>query len=302
MSIASFSSLRRLQRFSFPLLQSKCIFSFHRYISFFGVDIRVLANRSGGGLGRCYTILYYPEVLLRASRCYSQDRRRYDLFGNRSPGDQEFRRAWAEDVDEDDSLWTGSDEDEDDRKDDTNLKKEIKKLKKTAKENADLIDADDSDELRSLCSESDEEMNLWSGTEDDDDDDVPTEPHPNERSDPHIDKLFDFEGMPKNRTFADIMDAVNAENEAPEQSPGQQARKLAVENALKKLKKGPEYAELREGGPKKLNLQFFKDIQARMRDPKFQFSPELKLKPKSKLVSRKKWQKVQSRRRKDERR
>ncbi|KAI0527493.1 hypothetical protein KFK09_003094 [Dendrobium nobile] len=328
MSIASSSSLRRLLRVSFPLLQPKCIFSFHRCSSLFGEGIRVLANRSGGGLGRYYTILYYPEVLLRASRCYSQDRRRYDLFGSRSPGDQEFRRAWADDVDEDDSLWTGSDED--DRKDDTNLKKEIKKLKKTAKENADLIDADDSDELRSLCSESDEEMNLWSGTEDDDDDDIPTEPHPNERSDPHIDKLFDFEGMPKNRTFADIMDAVNAENEAPEQSPGQQARKLAVENALKKLKKGPdgryinvwevmsdidiligafetivsgpEYAELREGGPKKLNLQFFKDIQARMRDPKFQFSPELKLKPKSKLVSRKKWQKVQSRRRKDERR
>lgn len=233
-------------------------------------------------------------------------------------------------MDEDDSLWTGSDEDEDDKKDGNNLKKEMKKLKKTAKENAELIDADDSDELRSLCSESDEERNLWSGTEDDDDDDIPTEPHPNERSDPHIDKLFDFEAMPKNRTFADIMDAVNAENEPPELSPGQQARKLAVENALKKLKKGPdgryinvwevmsdidiligafenivsgpEYVELREGGPKKLNLQFFKDIQARMRDPKFQFSPELKLKPKSKLVSRKKWQKVQSRRRKDERR
>lgn len=269
--------------------------------------------------------LFFP-----ASRYYTQDRKRYDLFGKRSLGDQEFRKAWAEDVDEDDSLWTGSDDDEDDKKDGNNLKKEMKKLKKTAKENAELIDADDSDELRSLCSESDEERNLWSGTEDDDDDDIPTEPHPNERSDPHIDKLFDFEAMPKNRTFADIMDAVNAENEPPELSPGQQARKFAVENALKKLKKGPdgryinvwevmsdidiligafenivsgpEYVELREGGPKKLNLQFFKDIQARMRDPKFQFSPELKLKPKSKLVSRKKWQKVQSRRRKDERR
>lgn len=233
-------------------------------------------------------------------------------------------------MDEDDSLWTASDEDEDDKKDGSNLTKEMKKLKKTAKENANLIDADESDELRSLCSESDEEMNLWSGTEDDDDNDIPTESHPNERSDPHIDKLFDFEVTTKNRTFADIMDVVNAENEPPELSPGQQARKLAVENALKKLKKGPdgryinvwevmsdidiligafesivsgpEYVELREGGPKKLNLQFFKDIQARMRDPKFQFSPELKLKPKSKLVSRKKWQKVQSRRRKDERR
>lgn len=283
-------------------------------------------------------IYYHVEVwkcsklslFFQASRDYTQDHKRYNLFGNRSLEDREFRKAWAEDVDEDDSLWTGSDEDEDDKKDGNNLKKEIKKLKKTAKENAELIDADDSDELRSLCSESDEEMNLWSGTEDDDDDDIPTEPHPNERSDPHIDKLFDFESMPKNRTFADIMDAVNAENEPPELSPGQQARKLAVDNALKKLKKGPdgryinvwevmsdidiligafenivsgpEYVELREGGPKKLNLQFFKDIQARMRDPKFQFSPELKLKPKSKLVSRKKWQKVQSRRRKDAKR
>ena len=44
-------------------------------------------------------------------------------------------------------------------------------------------------------------------------------------------------------------------------------------------------------------MQFFKDIQARMRDQNYKFSPELKLKPKSKLVSRKKWQKAQSRRR-----
>ena len=113
-------------------------------------------------------------------------------------------------------------------------------------------------------------------------------------------------------------------------SPGKQARKIAVENALKKLKKrpdgcyssvwevmsdmdiligafervvsGPEYTELRQGGPKKLNMQFFKDIQARMRDQNYKFSPELKLKPKSKLVSRKKWQKAQSRRRKAQKR
>lgn len=109
-----------------------------------------------------------------------------------------------------------------------------------------------------------------------------------------------------------------------------QARKLAVENALKKLKKGPdgrymnvyevitdidiligafenivsgpEYTELREGGPKKLNMQFFKDIQARMRDPNFKFSPEVKLKPKNKLVPKKKWQRAQARKRKDAKR
>ncbi|XP_020590061.1 uncharacterized protein LOC110031281 [Phalaenopsis equestris] len=328
MSIASPSALRRLPRGSCSILQLKLIFPFRRCTPLFGADRRFHGNRDG--LGCCHTLMRSPEVLFRASRYYARDHRQYDLFNNRNPGDQEFRRAWAQDVDDDDSLWTASDEDEDDRKVDINLNKEIKKLKKTAKENAELVDADDSDELRSLCSESDEEMNLWSGTEDDDDDDIPTEPHPNERSDPYIDKLFDFEATPKNRTFADIMDAVNAEDKPPELSPGQQARKLAVENALKKLKKGPdgryinvwevmsdvdilvgafekivsgpEYAELREGGPKKLNLQFFKDIQARMRDPKFQFSPELRLKPKSKLVSRKKWQKVQSRKRKDERR
>ncbi|XP_039142943.1 uncharacterized protein LOC120280233 [Dioscorea cayenensis subsp. rotundata] len=251
----------------------------------------------------------------------------YNLFGNRIPGDKEFRKAWAQDVDEEDCLWTGSDEDEDNGKVDGKLERDIKKLKQKAKENSDLIDADDSDELRSICSESDEEVTLWSGSECDDDDDIPSEAHPNERSDPYIDKLFEFEDLPKYRTIGELL---KAEKEPPELSPGKQARKLAVENALKKLKKGPdgryinvwevmsdidiligafenivsgpEYAELREGGPKKLNMQFFKDIQSRMRDPNFQFSPELKLKPKSKFVRRKKWQKSQSRRKKNERR
>ncbi|XP_062208799.1 uncharacterized protein LOC133910314 [Phragmites australis] len=202
------------------------------------------------------------------------------------------------------------------------LEKEIKKMKRQAKENANLIDADDSDELRSICPEDD--MTLWSGSEDDDDDDVPTEAHPNERSDSYIDKVFEFDETPKYRTISELLNA----EEPPEQSPGKQARKLAVENALKKLKKepdgrninvfdvvtdidipigafenvisGPEYSELAEGGPKKLNIQFFKNIQARMRDPNFKFSPELKLKPKSKLVSRKKWQKAQARKRKND--
>ncbi|KAJ0962741.1 hypothetical protein J5N97_027863 [Dioscorea zingiberensis] len=251
----------------------------------------------------------------------------YNLFGNRIPGDEEFRKAWAKNVDEEDCLWTGSDEDEDNEKVDSKLEREIKKLKQKATKNAELIDGDDSDELRSICSESDEEKTLWSGSECDDDDDIPTEAHPNERSDPYIDKLFEFEDTPKYRTIAELL---KAEKEPPELSPGKQARKLAVENALKKLKKGPdgryinvwevmsdidiligafenivsgpEYAELREGGPKKLNMQFFKDIQTRMRDPNFQFSPELKLKPKSKFVPRKKWQKSQSRRKKNERR
>lgn len=223
-------------------------------------------------------------------------------------------------------MWTESDEDQSDI-DQSHAKDEAKRLEKEAEARANLIDADDSDELRSVWSGSDEEKTLWTGSEGDDDEDIPSEPYPNERSDPYIDKLFEFEEMPKYRTISELL---KAENEPPELSPGKQARKIAVENALKKLKKGPdgrytnvwevvsdidiligafenivsgpEYAELREGGPKKLNMQFFKDIQARMRDPNFKFSPELKLKPKSKLVSKKKWQKAQARRRKAERR
>uniref|UniRef100_A0A0D9Y2P0 Uncharacterized protein n=1 Tax=Oryza glumipatula TaxID=40148 RepID=A0A0D9Y2P0_9ORYZ len=268
-----------------------------------------------------------PIWPLGGTRFFADDRSRYDLFGKRRPGDEEFRKAWQENVDEEDCLWTGS-EDEDEEENDTKMEREIKKVKKQAKENANLIDADDSDELRSICSESDEDdMALWSGSEDDDDDDIPTDAHPNERSDSYIDKVFEFDEAPKYRTISELL---KAEKEPPELSPGKQARKLAVENALKKLKKGPdgryinvfdvvtdidiligafenivsgpEYAELREGGPKKLNIQFFKDIQARMRDPNFKFSPELKLKPKSKLVPRKKWQKAQARKRKNEKR
>jgi hypothetical protein len=89
-------------------------------------------------------------------------------------------------------VWTGSEGDEDDEKEnDTKLEREIKKVKRQAKENANLIDADDSDELRSICPESDEDnMTLWSGSEDDD---IPTEAHPNERSDSYIDKAFEFD-------------------------------------------------------------------------------------------------------------
>lgn len=262
-----------------------------------------------------------------ASHSYARGRTHYDLFGNGKSGDDEFRKASEKEMDEETCLWTGSDEDETDGKDRRHVNEYAKKLKEEAEERSRLIDADDSDELRSVWSGSDEEKTLWTGSECDDDDDIPTEAFPNERSDPYIDRLFEFEETPKYRTISELL---KAENEPKELSPGKQARKLAVENALKKLKKGPdgrytnvwevmsdvdiligafenivsgpEYAELREGGPKKLNMQFFKDIQARMRDPNFQFSPELKLRPKSKLVSRKKWQKARSRRRKDAKR
>lgn len=264
----------------------------------------------------------------QASRSYTRDRHSdYDLFGNGKLGDKKFREAWAKELDEDSTLWTGSEDESDMEKGKSRLEEQIRKVKQQAKEHSDRIDADDSDELWSVWSDSDEEKTLWTGSEGDDDDDIPTEPYPNERSDAYIDKLFEFEEKPKYRTISELL---KDEEEPEELSPGKQARKLAVENALKKLKKGPdgrytnvwevmsdldiligafenivsgpEYEELRKGGPKKLNMQFFKDIQARMRDPNYKFSPELKLKPKSKLVPRKKWQKTQSRRRKAQKR
>ncbi|CAO2817267.1 unnamed protein product [Amaranthus hypochondriacus] len=262
------------------------------------------------------------------ARSYARgDKKHYDLFGHGPPGSKEFRKAWTSQLDEDDCVWTGSEDEGESEKKLSPLEKEIRKVKQKAKEHSDRIDADDSDELWSVWSGSDEEKTLWTGSEQDDDDDIPTEPYPNEKSDAYIDKLFEFEETPKYRTLSEVL---KAEEEPEELSPGKKARKLAVENALKKLKKGPdgrytnvwevmsdidilvgafenivsgpEYAELRQGGPKKLNMQFFKDIQAKMRDPNYKFSPELKLKPKSKLVRRKKWQKSQSRRRKDQKR
>ncbi|KAI4967388.1 hypothetical protein ZWY2020_027891 [Hordeum vulgare] len=94
------------------------------------------------------------------------------------------------------------------------MEREMKKVKKQAKENANLIDGDDSDELRSICPESDEEdMTLWSGSEEDDHNDIPTEPHPNERSDSYIDKVFEFDETPKYRTISELL---KAEKEPPE--------------------------------------------------------------------------------------
>lgn len=245
------------------------------------------------------------------------------------PRAKEFREKWAKQMnDEEDCLWTGSEDDDSDKEDDRRrLKKDIGKAKQRLKEQSDPIDADDSDELWSVWSEGDEEKTLWTGSEEDDEDDIPTDPRPSEKSDAYIDKLFEFEEKPKYRTLSE---ALKEEEEPEELSPGKQARKIALENALKKLKKGPdgrytnvwevmsdldvlvaafeniisgpEYEELRQGGPKKLNMEFFKDIQAKMRDPNYKFSPELKLKPKSKFVPRKRWHKAQSRRRKAQKR
>nr|GLL20496.1 uncharacterized protein LOC109186083 [Ipomoea trifida] len=279
---------------------------------------------SNAGNPFCNGSAFSHLLQAQAARSYARSRHYYDLFKGRVPGAKEFRKTWAKEMeDEDNCLWTGSEGESEPENEPSSLKKEIRKAKQRAIEHSDRIDADDSDELRSVWSGSDEEKTLWTGSEGDDDDDIPTEAYPNEKSDEYIDKLFEFDEKPKYRTLSE---ALKDEEEPEELSPGKQARKLAVENALKKLKKGPdgryinvwevmsdldiligafeniisgpEYAELRQGGPRKLNMQFFKDIQARMRDPNYKFSPELKLKPKSKVVPRKKWQKVESRRRK----
>ncbi|XP_038719248.1 nucleolin isoform X2 [Tripterygium wilfordii] len=275
-----------------------------------------------------FVLNLFVESPGRVSRTYSRgSSKNYDLFGGGKPGDENFRKAWKKEMEEDDSVWTGSEDESDSEKGRNSLEEQIRKARQKAKAESDLIDADDSDELRSVWSESDEEKTLWTGSEGDDEDDIPTEARPNEASDKYIDKVFEFEEKPKYRTLSELL---KDEDEPEELSPGKQARKIAVENALKKLKKGPdgrytnvwevmsdidiligafenivsgpEYEELRKGGPKKLNVEFFKDIQARMRDPNYKWSPELKLKPKSKLVSRKKWQKAQSRRRKAQKR
>ncbi|PWA34672.1 hypothetical protein CTI12_AA616870 [Artemisia annua] len=127
----------------------------------------------------------------QVSRSYARGRQpHYDLFGKGKPGDKKFREAWGKEVDEDDCLWTGS-EDESDKEDSKHrLDEEIKKVKKEAEDHSNLIDGDDSDELRSVWSGSDEEKTLWTGSEGDDDDDIPTDPYPNENSDAYIDKLL----------------------------------------------------------------------------------------------------------------
>lgn len=112
-------------------------------------------------------------------------------------------------MDEDTSLWTGNEDERDDVKDPKScFEEEIRRVRQQAKEHSDLIDANDSDELRSIWSGSDEEKTLWTGSEgDDDDDDIPTEAYPNESSDKYIDKLFEFEEMPKYRTISELLKA-----------------------------------------------------------------------------------------------
>ncbi|KAL4343236.1 hypothetical protein AHAS_Ahas11G0058200 [Arachis hypogaea] len=273
---------------------------------------KVFYYSAPGVLKGCFSNGYVMNF--QAIRTYARGGHKgYDLFSSRKPGSADFRKAWAKEMDEDNTLWTGSEDETDEEKDSkSHLDKEIRKARQQAKEHADLIDADDSDELRSVWSDTDEEKTLWTGDEMDSDDDIPTEAYPNEKSDKYIDKLFEFDEMPKYRTISEML---KAEQEPEELSPGKQARKIAVENALKKLKKGPdgrytnvweamsdldiligafenvvsgpEYAELRQGGRKQLNMQFFKDIQARMRDPNYKFSPELKLRPKRKREGKK---------------
>ncbi|GER50656.1 ATP synthase subunit delta [Striga asiatica] len=274
-----------------------------------------------------------PPTQIYSSNLISQSPH---LLPRSNPIFQEFREEWARQMEDDeDHLWTASEDDENDPNSNPNiqLKKDIKKAKQRARARSEPgVDADDSDELRSIWSpnaDSDDEKSLWTGDEGDDEADVPTDPIPNERSDEYIDRLFEFDEKPKHRTLAQTMrDEDNTEDE--EMSPGKRARKLAVQSALRKLRKGPDgryvnvwevmsdldvligvfenivsgpdYEEMKKGGPKKLNMEFFKEVQAKMRDPNYDFSPELKLRPKGKVVPRRKWEKAQSRRRKVQRR
>lgn len=185
-----------------------------------------------------YPTLTLTTLILTVLRSYARNKGRdYNLFGDVRPGDKDFRKTWKKEMEEDDGLWTGSEDESNDDNGQTSLEREIRKVRQQAKEHSDLIDADDSDELRSVWSGSDEEKTLWTGSEGDDDDDIPSEPYPNESSDKYIDKLFEFDEKPKYRTISELL---KAEDEPEELSPGKQARKLAVENALKKLKKGPD--------------------------------------------------------------
>lgn len=140
----------------------------------------------------------HPDKLFGAVwRFYTRDQRKhYDLFGKeKPPGDEDFRKAWKSEMEEDKTLWTGSeDESSDDEKGrgKNRLEEEIRKARLKAKEHSDKINADDSDELWSIWSDSDEEKTLWTGSEGDDDNDIPTEAYPNESSDKYIDKLSCF--------------------------------------------------------------------------------------------------------------
>ncbi|KAJ7960120.1 Glutamyl-tRNA (Gln) amidotransferase subunit C [Quillaja saponaria] len=115
-------------------------------------------------------------------------------------------------MEEESSLWTESEEEKDQK---SRFEEEIQKVRQKAKEHSELIDADDSDELQSVWSGSDEEKTLWTASEIDDD--ISTEAYPDEISDKYIDKLFEFEEMPKYRT---ILDLLKAEQEPEELSPG----------------------------------------------------------------------------------
>lgn len=299
-----------------------------------GVGIRLLFGHFAGVDGLdCF------RLRIGASRSTVYRAKPYDIFGKGPPGDEAYRKAWEKEVDEETCCWTGSDSEDEklrskalkdyydltDSEDENGSegKKKDNIFPEAKEENGDDINADVSDELRSVWSESDEEKTLWSGSEDDDDNDIPVTARPHVKSDRYLDHIFEFEEAPKLRTLSEL---IKGEAKKEKLSPGAQARKLAMENALKKLKKGPdgrytnvvevmtdidvligsfeqiisgpEYADLRAGGPKKLNMQFFKDLQERVRNGTYEFTPELKLKPKSRFVSKKKYLRAMARERK----
>jgi hypothetical protein len=320
-------------------------YSRHSYHHISNYMLKPSTHRSGVGIGSLFGHFAGVELLdcfrlrLGASRSSVYRAKPYDIFGKGPPGDEAYRKAWEKEVDEETCCWTGSDSEDEklrskalknyydltDSEDENGGegKKKDDIFPEAKEENGEDIDGDKSDELRSVWSGSDEEKTLWSGSEDDDDDDIPVTARPHVKSDRYLDQIFEFEEAPRLRTLSELTKG-GAKKE--KLSPGTQARKLAMENALKKLKKGPdgrytnvvevmtdidvligsfeqiisgpEYADLRAGGPKKLNMQYFKDIQERMRNGTYEFTPELKLKPKSRFVSKKKYLRAMARERK----
>ncbi|KAF9683918.1 hypothetical protein SADUNF_Sadunf04G0063900 [Salix dunnii] len=182
-------------------------------------------------LSNSVTSIYYSINHSCNHRSYARNRdKHYDLFGSQKPRDEGFQETWKKEMDEDSCLWTGSEDKSDDENSSDKGKNQLEKDIRKAKEHSDLIDADDSDELRSVWFGSDEEKTLWIGDECDDEDDIPTEAHPNEANDRYLDELFEFEEKTKYRTISELM---NTENEPEELSPRKQAGNLQLRMPLR---------------------------------------------------------------------
>ncbi|KAF2536995.1 hypothetical protein F2Q70_00005972 [Brassica cretica] len=61
-----------------------------------------------------YALSDSPRVFRSGTRSYANERREdYNLFGNMKPGDDDFKKAWEKEMendDDDDTLWSGSED------------------------------------------------------------------------------------------------------------------------------------------------------------------------------------------------